>query len=89
MISILNDREKLFQYKRFDFAMKTYNQAFIIIIINISNFTKKLSIKKIAAFYDIVYIILFKRINDQINFYQQAHEKKQRLSYIKKKALMS
>ena len=64
MISILNDREKLFQHERLNFAMKTYNQVFIIIIINISNFTKNPSIKKIVAFYDIVHIILFKRIND-------------------------
>ena len=69
MISVINNREKLFQHKRFDFIMKAYNQAFIIIIINISDFTKKPSIRKIAAFYDIVYIYFFKRINDQINFY--------------------
>ena len=89
MISTLNDREKLFQYERLDLIMKTYNQAFIIIMINTSDLTKKLSIRKIAAFYNIVHIILFKCINDQISSYQQAHEKKQRLSHIKKEALMS
>ena len=88
MISVLNDREKVFQHKCLNFIIKAYNQVFIIIMINISDLTKKPSVRKIAAFYDIVYIIFFKRINDQINFYQQAYEKKQRLNHMKKETLM-
>ena len=44
--------------------MKAYNQVFIIIMINISNLTKKPFVRKIVAFYNIVYITLFKRINN-------------------------